>query len=72
MFETVFSEEFTVFVLKSDFAMVFCLIREIGLHSGTMRWADGENPVAALPMKIGVVRSARFQPLGGAGLDLLN
>ena len=72
MFETVFSEEFTVFVLKSDFAMVFCLIREIGLQSGTMRWADGENPVAALPMKIGVVRSARFQPLGGAGLDLLN
>lgn len=51
---------------------MFRLAFEIGFDVTPMGCADGENPIAGLPMKLGIAWAMRFEPFRRAGFDILD
>ena len=71
-FDPVAFEEFPILLLKRLAPVVLLLAGDVLDHVGNIGLADGEIPVTALPMELGVTRAFGLEPFRGSYFDLLN
>lgn len=72
VFDFVFLEEGSVFVLEGARLVMFLLGVDVVKQGIEIRWPDGKGTVSPLPRKGGQCRRLGFQPFGGRGFQFLD